>query len=132
MCDPRPLPLLSREDEAVSEMTVIGGVVNVRLVAQRQYFGLRERLPYGCGGVVSDHGWGEGGEEVDPRQGAAVAEEVGDDEAAAGEAVHRAEDGDDLRLVEVVEEHGAEGVVEGAVGEGEVEDVGLDDVEAGV
>lgn len=73
--------------------------------------------------VVADHGGGEAGEEADPGQGPAIAEEVSQEHTPAGDAEHFAEDGEDLGLIEVVDEHAGEDVVERAVGVREVEGV---------
>lgn len=59
-----------------------------------------------------------------------MTEEIGDDHASAGERVHVPHDGDGLRFVEVVQEHGGEDVIKTGGGEWEIKDIGLYDLKA--
>src|SRR6266478_1187984 len=71
------------QNEAMAEMVAQGGVGKTRPIAKGEHFSTAQRLGDGNGGIVADHRAGKHREELDPEIGAAMAQQIGRDNAAS-------------------------------------------------
>jgi predicted naringenin-chalcone synthase len=122
---------LSRNDKSMPEMSVVFDRVQSRGMAKLQDFTLCESLSNADAGVVDHHRIGKEGEERDPGVGALASKQIGDDDPAAGQAIHFSQNLDRVGFAEMVQEHRAVYVVEALVGKREQSRVRLNGAQMG-
>src|SRR5438067_84411 len=117
------------EDEAMAEMVVESGIGKTSPLAKGENFWIGQCLGDRNARIMSDHATGKEREELDPQIGAAMAEEVGGDDAAASESIHRFEHVRDPLFIEMMQKHRRHRVIEAVVGKGQSEDIRLHDLQ---